>query len=87
MDLEPAPPARSPAPAPVRPRYAVPRDPGEEYCVNCGTVGAIARLDDDAWEVRVRFEDGASSVFRFPTRPTLRLGDRVRLEDGRLNRD
>src|ERR1700694_381597 len=70
--------------APVTPTYAqAPQRDG--LCVNCGTVSTITTYPD-SWDVRVRFEDGSSSTFRYPTPPPFRLGDRVRLDDGRLNR-
>ena len=70
--------------APVPPQYR--RPPAQdERCRNCGTVAAIATYPD-AWEVRVRFEDGSERTIAYPTAPRLRLGDRVRLEEGRLNR-
>jgi hypothetical protein len=52
-------------------------------CVNCGTIASIGSYAGD-WEVRVRFEDGSSQTIRYPERPPLRAGERVRLEDGRL---
>jgi hypothetical protein len=52
-------------------------------CVNCGTIASIGSYAGD-WEVRVRFEDGSSQTLRYPERPPLRAGERVRLEDGRL---
>jgi hypothetical protein len=54
--------------------------------VNCGTVTATT-ANSDSWEVRVRFEDGATQTFRYRTRPDFRTGERVRLEDDRLVRD
>ena len=54
-----------------------------ELCVNCGVVVSIASSGVD-WEVRVRFEDGASETLRYPDRPRLRIGERVHLEDGRI---
>ena len=41
----------------------------------------------DLWEVRVRLEDGATLSVRYPGPPTLRVGDRVRLANGRLERE
>lgn len=37
-----------------------------------------------SWEVRVRLEDGTNQVMRYPTEPAFRVGDRVKVEDGRL---
>jgi hypothetical protein len=80
-----APAVKQPVPrAPVTPTYAQAR-PRDGYCVNCGTVSTVTTYPD-FWEVGVRFEDGSSRNVRYPTPPNLRLGDRVRLEDGRLNR-
>ncbi len=70
--------------APAPPQYRRPPAP-DERCRNCGTVAAIATYPD-AWEVRVRFEDGSERTIAYPTAPRLRLGDRVRFEEGRLNR-
>lgn len=72
---------RKPAPSP--PSYAKPRV--DALCVNCGSIAAITTYPD-SWEVRVRFEDGTTRSVRYDTQPPLRLGDRVRLENGRLNR-
>jgi len=80
---KPAPLASARKPTPSLPSYARPRDDG--LCVNCGSIAAITTYPD-SWEVRVRFEDGTARTIRYPTQPPLRLGDRVRLEDGRLNR-
>lgn len=79
---------------PRPPEYARARPGGEPrerrrdsvLCENCGSVAAITTYSD-AWEVRVRFEDGSTRTFRYRSRPPLRLGDPVRLEDGRLFRD
>ena len=54
------------------------------FCVNCGTVQAITAFDMGQWEVRVRFEDGSMETLRYPTRPALRIGQSVLLEEGRL---
>lgn len=77
--------------APSAPRYlpdepAAPRSNERSIrgvCVNCGSVASIGSYGND-WEVRVRFEDGSSQIIRYPERPRLRIGERVRLEDGRL---
>ncbi len=53
-------------------------------CINCGTVTSIAGYSGDEWDVRVRFEDGSAEKLRYRTRPPLRIGQRVRLEEGRL---
>lgn len=97
----PAPPYRPPARDDARggfgprpPEYARARpadEPRERrrdsvLCENCGSVAAITTYSD-SWEVRVRFEDGSTRTFRYRSRPPLRLGDPVRLEDGRLFRD
>ena len=82
-------------PAPSLPRYvrteplaAGPADelPRTAGCTSCGSVTSITSLSD-FWEVRVRFDDGASRRLRFPTAPGYRIGDRVRLENGRLERE
>jgi outer membrane lipoprotein SlyB len=38
------------------------------------------------WEVRVRLEDGTSQVIRMNSEPSFRVGDKVRIEDGKLVR-
>jgi hypothetical protein len=79
----PAPLASARKRVPTLPSYVKPRDDGP--CADCGSIAAITTYPDD-WEVRVRFEGGATRAYRYPTPPPFRLGDRVRLEDGRLNR-
>jgi hypothetical protein len=80
-----APAQKTPAYAPKTPAYAR-ADPQQNVCVNCGTVTAVVAYSD-SWEVRVRFEDGATQTFRYRAPPDLRTGQRVRLEDDRLVRD
>ena len=82
----------APRPRPANPTYArpgesqAPRPSRKLVCRTCGTVTAVATFPD-LWEVRVRLEDGASFSVRYPSPPTLRIGDRVRLANGRLERD
>jgi len=54
--------------------------------VNCGRVVAIGARGD-FWDVEVRYDDGATQTLRYPERPRLRAGERVRFEDGRLLSD
>ncbi len=94
----PAPPdpgSASPSYAPVAPNHARipphPTDANDDWpqgtpCRSCGTVSAIATFPD-LWEVRVRFDQGGSRIVRYPTAPPYRVGDRVRLADGRLERE
>lgn len=77
--------ARPSAPAPKTPAYAR-AAPQRDICVNCGTVTATTAYSD-TWEVRVRFEDGSTQTHRYRTPPDFRIGQRVRLEEGRLVRD
>jgi hypothetical protein len=61
-------------------------------CTNCGTVSATASIESArtsrvTWEVRVRFDDGARRVYRFPTDPGYSEGDRVVFANGRLVRE
>lgn len=91
------PPESKPAPAkpgPVRPSYeehsetthaAIAPD-REGPCVNCGWIVAIATRGD-FWDVQVRYDDGSTQTLRYPERPRLRAGERVRFEDGRLLSD
>jgi outer membrane lipoprotein SlyB len=37
-----------------------------------------------AWQVRVRLEDGTNKVVRYNTEPSWRVGDKVRVENGRI---
>jgi hypothetical protein len=83
--MRPEPTRRPSAPAPKTPAYAH-AAPQQNVCVNCGTVTAVTGYSD-SWEVRVRFEDGATQTFRYRTPPDLRTGQRVRLEDDRLVRE
>ncbi|HSS27581.1 MAG TPA: hypothetical protein VLJ84_11650 [Usitatibacter sp.] len=55
----------------------------EGPCVNCGTITAIA-THGEFWDIDVRYEDGSTQTLRYPERPRLRPGQRVRFEDGRL---
>jgi hypothetical protein len=101
--VQPAPPvapstayAQAPAPlaVPARPKYTsdeLARQTSYErsarnVCINCGAVTSIGSAGSE-WEVRVRFDDGSNETLRYPERPSLRIGDRVHLEDGRLLRD
>jgi hypothetical protein len=87
---------REPAPAQPRapsfargdPHPSSPLDtwPNPAPCERCGEVVAITTWPDMA-EVRVRFEDGATRTLRSPTPSRWRIGERVRLEHGRLVRD
>ncbi len=78
----------APAPGPVEARPAESGDPFPRrlVCRTCGTVTGTTTYPD-FWEVRVRLEDGASFSVRYHSPPTLRLGDRVRLANGRLERE
>ena len=58
----------------------------EGPCVNCGRVVAIV-THGDFWDVEVRYDDGSTQTLRYPERPRLRAGERVRFEDGRLLSD
>ena len=59
---------------------------GDGACVNCGWVVAIA-THGNFWDVEVRYDDGSTQTLRYPERPRLRAGERVRFEDGRLLSD
>ena len=97
----PAPPAPKPALAPAKtalaksaakpppPQPAPPKSSGppHRYCVNCGNIAAITTYGRGEWDVRVRFEDGSQETLRYREPPPFRLGDRVRLEEGRLQRE
>jgi hypothetical protein len=78
------------APSPPSPRPEPPVTSFERssrsLCINCGTVASITGYSGsgDQWDVRVRFEDGSAETLRYRVRPPLRIGQRVRLEEGRL---
>lgn len=89
-DEEPSAPRRE---LPQR-RYAEtphPTDPTDPWpqpavCGTCGTVHSIT-VYPDLYEVRVRFDDGSRRTMRYQKPPRWRVGDRVRLDNGRLVRD
>jgi hypothetical protein len=88
-DPAPEPSVRSPAPTatPAAKASTYARAaPQRTFCVNCGTVTSTTTYPD-AWEVRVRFEDGDLRTFRYRDPPNLRTGQRVRLEGDRLVRE
>jgi hypothetical protein len=78
-----APQPRAPSYARAAPQRAPSTPASRSYCENCGRVSTITAYPG-LWEVRVRFEDGSASTFRYRSPPPLRLGDRVRYEDDRL---
>ena len=69
----------------------VPPAPAPRSCVHCGTIAATTFHEREPrnarWEVRVRFDDGSRKILRYPTDPGLRVGDRVALVQGRLQRE
>lgn len=90
---KPPPPAQAVprSPRPSAPTYqAAPSPPrsfersARNFCVNCGTVQSITTFEMGEWDVRVRFEDGSTQTLRYRTRPPLRIGQSVLLEEGRL---
>ncbi|MGE0356138.1 MAG: glycine zipper 2TM domain-containing protein [Burkholderiales bacterium] len=42
------------------------------------------RASVTAWDVRVRLEDGTNKVVRYTSEPSWRVGDKVRVEEGRI---
>jgi hypothetical protein len=54
--------------------------------VDCGRVIGLT-LRDDLYEMRVRFEDGATRIYRYRNRPPFEAGDRVRLDGNFLTHD
>jgi hypothetical protein len=78
----PLPMAPLPAPAPSLSNAP----PSSVRCMRCGEVMSLTVWPDMA-EVNVRFEDGTMRVLRGPLPSPWRVGDRVRLEQGRLVRD
>jgi hypothetical protein len=75
-------PAPTPAPAPA---------PAPKTCPHCGTIASTAFHEREPrnarWEVRVRFDDGTRKILRYPTDPGLKVGERVALVQGRLQRE
>jgi hypothetical protein len=78
-----APPKPAPPAAPVEAAYGSSEGATRNLCVNCGTVASVGSSGGH-WEVRVRFENGSFETLRYAGRPHLRVGEHVRLEDGRL---
>jgi hypothetical protein len=80
-------PAQAPLPADVPPAPA----PVAKTCPHCGTIASTVFHEREArnarWELRVRFDDGSRKILRYPTDPGLRVGDRVALVQGRLQRE
>lgn len=90
------------APQPVTPSYAKPAPPKPAIaksappkaaarqhasCANCGNIASITSYGRGEWDVRVRFADGSHETLRYREPPPFRLGERVRLEEGRLVRE
>ena len=83
----PAAPKAAPKVAAARPAVAKPASRPRAYCVNCGNIAAITAYGRGEWDVRVRFEDGSDETLRYREPPPFHLGERVRLEQGRLERE
>ena len=88
--VEPRP---APKPAPRAPQYSNEEIRNDSYarstrsiCVNCAVVTAVER-GDRHWEIRLRFDDGTRETVRTYESPSVRAGDAVHVEDGRLVRD
>ena len=85
----PSPPAAQPQPASIA-SAPHPSDPMDHWpqpnCGNCGVVHSITTFPD-LWEVRVRFDDGGKRTIRYHKLPRWRVGDRIRYEGGRLERE
>jgi hypothetical protein len=79
---------RTPSFARGDPHPSSPLDPWPNpvYCEHCGRVVATTTYPDMA-EVRVRFDDGSLRTLRSPAPTPWHVGDRVRLDRGRLVRD
>jgi len=63
--------------------------PGYDRCESCGTVTSVLRYRERGgygWEVRVDFGGGADRSFDFASDPGYTIGERVRLEAGRIVR-
>lgn len=79
----PAPPSFGRAEPRAAPESAPPR---RGPCEECGRIIGIANWRS-GWEVRVRFDNGATETFPFRRRPPFDLGERVRLDGRELVRD
>lgn len=66
--------------------WPMPPERARARCETCGEV-VVVTVWPDMSEVRVRFEDGRQRTLRAPAPSRWRVGDRVRLEQGRLVRD
>jgi hypothetical protein len=60
-------------------------------CPNCGSITSITAIEKGrsptgTREVRVRLDDGTRRVMRYEAGPALRVGDKVRIENGLLVR-
>ena len=88
--VSPAPVAPPPAPVmpePEPPRAApAPREPTYAMRPVRGRVAGIS-YRGGTYDVRVRFEDGSSQIFRYRNRPVFEPGERVRLEGDFLESD
>ena len=84
----PAPPSFGRAEPRAAPDRAAPEAPAQRrrVCQDCGRIIGIANWRS-GWEVRVRFDDGATQTFDFSRRPPFDLGERVRLDAGELVHD
>jgi hypothetical protein len=84
------PPAASEPQSPTIAAATHPTDPTDHWpqpnCGNCGVVHSITTYPD-LWEVRVRFDDGGRRTIRYHRSPRWRVGDRIRYEGGRLERE
>ncbi|MGE5096759.1 MAG: hypothetical protein ACM3SO_16605, partial [Betaproteobacteria bacterium] len=60
--------------------------PNPGRCANCGRVESTTTWPDMA-EVRIRFEDGSTRTLRSAAPSPWHVGDRVRVEHGRILRD
>ena len=84
----PAPPSFGRAEPRAAPERAAPEASAQHrrVCEDCGRIIGIANWRS-GWEVRVRFDDGATQTFNFRRRPPFDLGERVRLDAGELVHD
>ena len=85
----PPPAIESPSPS-IAAAAPHPSDPTDHWpqpnCGNCGVVHSITTFPD-LWEVRIRFDDGGRRTIRYHKPPRWRVGDRIRYDGGRLERE
>lgn len=72
-----------------KPRHAAPRE--IRYCTNCATVEALRPVPSGGgahgYEMVLRYTDGKAKTFRYDNDPGLRVGEKVKDNNGVVVRD